>query len=417
MGWPTSTAARSPAAARVRPAYGAPRPDTATRFMLVVAVAATVAATATLPAAADAASGPPTGDPRGAVADIDRPDRPDTDELRQRVEDRLEPHTEVSEDEAAAAPPTAPEADAEPDGPTGTARTAPGLEPAPADTLAPLPNGVREELEEEREAIRGEAEQRRSDPDAAPDGTGDERLDSIDDRVRDRTDGIGAGKIIVCKIVAGTRGDGAGLCEGRPGSLLAGAVFELRDASGSRLDTCTSRLDGACIFPGLAFGTYQVVEVVAPEGFQLDPTPRTVTPSQAELRQMVFVENTPLPEPSEPDEPTPPDEPNPPDEPSPDPDPDEPGPGPDEPAPEPGPEEPVEVLPLEPIEPTEPDDSDEAPDVTEAVADVEEPGSEPETAVLGLARTGAPTTLLLAVSLLAIAVGLTGIRSSRPKAG
>ncbi|MFP4311848.1 MAG: prealbumin-like fold domain-containing protein [Nitriliruptoraceae bacterium] len=418
MGWPTSTAARSPAAARVRPAHGAPRPDAATWFVLIVVVAAVTAATTVLPASADAAGELPTDDLRGGVADIDRPEKPDTNELRQRVEERLEPHADVREDEVAVAP----EADAEPDGSTDTDPTEPGLEPAPADTPASPPNELREELEDEREAIQGEAEQRRNDPDAGGDGTGDERLDSIDDRVRDRTDRIGAGKIIVCKIVAGTRGNGAGLCEGRPGSLLAGAVFELRDASGSRLDTCTSRLDGACIFPGLAFGTYQVVEVVAPQGFQLDPTPRTVTPSQAELRPMVFVENNPLPEPSEPDEPTPPEEPTPPDEPSPGPDPDEPGPGPDEPAPEPGPEEPVEVLPLEPLEPTEPgeepDDSDAAPDVEPDVAEAADVEPRPgETAVLGLARTGAPTTLLLAASLLTIAVGLTGIRSSRPKAG
>jgi len=52
---------------------------------------------------------------------------------------------------------------------------------------------------------------------------------------------------------------------------LAGAVFEVRDSSGTLVDTITTNEDGIAISKELQPGRYAVAEIVAPYGFIRNP--------------------------------------------------------------------------------------------------------------------------------------------------
>lgn len=206
---------------------------------------------------------------------------------------------------------------------------------------------------------------------------------------------MGGAKLVICKIVRGTRGDGAGLCDGRPASTLPGARFEVRDAAGNLVGSCVSRQDGGCIVLGVPFGTYSVVEVAAPRGFVLDPTPRSITASTREPRPRLFVPNDPV---------TPPESETP-DDPHPDPD------HPDEPTDPPGP--PVPLLPDEdgphPPGPDHPDEDGDDEDVTlPGDGSASDDGAGPDTEVLGVALDAGstPTSGLLPVTARLSATGV-----------
>ncbi|MCL2532324.1 MAG: SpaA isopeptide-forming pilin-related protein [Oscillospiraceae bacterium] len=74
---------------------------------------------------------------------------------------------------------------------------------------------------------------------------------------------------------------------------LAGAVFEIRTAAGELVETITTNAQGIATSGSLPWGDYIVVEITAPAGFVLDPTPRTVTLNAANLSVQLRVPNTP----------------------------------------------------------------------------------------------------------------------------
>lgn len=57
---------------------------------------------------------------------------------------------------------------------------------------------------------------------------------------------------------------------------LAGAVFELHDAEGVTVATLTTDASGDAIATDLSPGSYQLIEITAPNGYLLDGTPRAV---------------------------------------------------------------------------------------------------------------------------------------------
>ncbi|MDO9557261.1 MAG: SpaA isopeptide-forming pilin-related protein [Coriobacteriia bacterium] len=64
---------------------------------------------------------------------------------------------------------------------------------------------------------------------------------------------------------------------GEAGEALAGAVFEVRDSGGALMDTLTTDATGRARSIPLDFGNYTLVEIVAPVGHVLDPTPHPFT--------------------------------------------------------------------------------------------------------------------------------------------
>ena len=74
---------------------------------------------------------------------------------------------------------------------------------------------------------------------------------------------------------------------------LAGAVFEIRRADGTVVETITTNAQGIATSGTLPWGDYVVVEITAPAGFVLDSTPRTVTLNAANLTVQLRVPNTP----------------------------------------------------------------------------------------------------------------------------
>lgn len=63
----------------------------------------------------------------------------------------------------------------------------------------------------------------------------------------------------------------------KDGNALAGALFELYDAAGTKiLESTSAATTGLLTFNGLDAGTYTLKEVDAPNGFQIDNTVRTV---------------------------------------------------------------------------------------------------------------------------------------------
>lgn len=58
---------------------------------------------------------------------------------------------------------------------------------------------------------------------------------------------------------------------------LEGAVFELRDAKGTKIETLTTGKDGVATSTPQVFGDYSVVEIKSPTGYLLNSTPHKVT--------------------------------------------------------------------------------------------------------------------------------------------
>ena len=69
---------------------------------------------------------------------------------------------------------------------------------------------------------------------------------------------------------------------------LAGAVFEVRDASGRLFDTITTNEDGYAETIGLPVGEYKVKEVTPPAGFVLSDEVKTVTLTTEDKETAVF---------------------------------------------------------------------------------------------------------------------------------
>jgi len=74
----------------------------------------------------------------------------------------------------------------------------------------------------------------------------------------------------------------------RAGKPLSGAKFDLLDAGGMVIASCTI-VDGFCSFPGLALGQYTLVETQAPAGYQLPVAPDNRT--EVNLDGTIFDEN------------------------------------------------------------------------------------------------------------------------------
>ncbi|MHC5227714.1 SpaA isopeptide-forming pilin-related protein [Enterococcus sp. LJL99] len=72
------------------------------------------------------------------------------------------------------------------------------------------------------------------------------------------------------------------------GQLLAGAEFNVLDSEDKVVGTIITGVNGGGSLGNLPYGTYRLVETKAPEGYELDPTPRTVTISKT--NQVVKIE-------------------------------------------------------------------------------------------------------------------------------
>lgn len=101
------------------------------------------------------------------------------------------------------------------------------------------------------------------------------------------------------------------------GATLAGATFDLKDATGNVVATGTTDANGQLIFNDLAMGTYSLVEIVAPTGYQLATKAQPVTLSLGDTTATVTVADTVIPTtPEEPENPTEPETPTKPTEPT-----------------------------------------------------------------------------------------------------
>ncbi|MDY5585169.1 MAG: SpaA isopeptide-forming pilin-related protein, partial [Arcanobacterium sp.] len=85
------------------------------------------------------------------------------------------------------------------------------------------------------------------------------------------------------------------------GTPLAKAVFEVRQ-NGTAVATLTTDASGKAMSAQIPFGSYELVEVSAPEGFILDKTPIPFTLSRTSpvFNFSIAVENTPIEPPAEP---------------------------------------------------------------------------------------------------------------------
>ncbi|MGX7264903.1 SpaA isopeptide-forming pilin-related protein [Enterococcus crotali] len=73
------------------------------------------------------------------------------------------------------------------------------------------------------------------------------------------------------------------------GKRLAGAEFEVRNANGVVVGRITTDANGVATLGNLPFGTYQLIETKAPEGYELDTTPRYVTVSKTDPNGKVSI--------------------------------------------------------------------------------------------------------------------------------
>jgi len=83
------------------------------------------------------------------------------------------------------------------------------------------------------------------------------------------------------------------------GRVLAGARFEVRDTDGNVVDVITTNEYGIGVSRSLPLGTFTIVEVYAPSGFVLNPTPHIVTLTAdshyvAIVHEAITVENQPI---------------------------------------------------------------------------------------------------------------------------
>lgn len=73
------------------------------------------------------------------------------------------------------------------------------------------------------------------------------------------------------------------------GKLLAGAEFDVRDANGKVVGRITTGANGLATLKNLPYGTYKLIETKAPDGYELDATPKTVTVSKEDLNGVVSI--------------------------------------------------------------------------------------------------------------------------------
>ncbi|MGX7244467.1 SpaA isopeptide-forming pilin-related protein, partial [Enterococcus quebecensis] len=73
------------------------------------------------------------------------------------------------------------------------------------------------------------------------------------------------------------------------GKLLAGAEFEVRNASGKVVGKITTDANGIGTIKDLPFGDYTVVETKAPSGYELDATPKNVKVSKGDPNGVVTI--------------------------------------------------------------------------------------------------------------------------------
>ncbi|WYJ90335.1 hypothetical protein A5888_002092 [Enterococcus sp. 9E7_DIV0242] len=79
--------------------------------------------------------------------------------------------------------------------------------------------------------------------------------------------------------------------EDESGKRLEGAVFDVFDASGTKIDTITTNAIGVAQLNDLPYGEYTLVETKAPDGYELDATPIKVTVSKDTPKPSVTVVN------------------------------------------------------------------------------------------------------------------------------
>ncbi|WP_348921923.1 SpaA isopeptide-forming pilin-related protein [Enterococcus rotai] len=73
------------------------------------------------------------------------------------------------------------------------------------------------------------------------------------------------------------------------GKLLAGAEFEVRDANDKVVGTITTDANGIATLKDLPYGTYKIIETKAPEGYELDATPKTITISKDDPNGVISI--------------------------------------------------------------------------------------------------------------------------------
>jgi uncharacterized surface anchored protein len=69
---------------------------------------------------------------------------------------------------------------------------------------------------------------------------------------------------------------------------LQGAKFDVTKADGSRIGTYTTGADGKALIPDLDEGVYVVGEITAPDGYQLNESPKNVTVTSGKLAMVEF---------------------------------------------------------------------------------------------------------------------------------
>ena len=70
---------------------------------------------------------------------------------------------------------------------------------------------------------------------------------------------------------------------------LAGATFEVTRANGEKIGTYKTDSSGKIIVPDLAEGVYIVSETIAPDGYERDNMPQTVTVVSGKLTSIEFI--------------------------------------------------------------------------------------------------------------------------------
>ncbi|EOL49313.1 SpaA isopeptide-forming pilin-related protein [Enterococcus caccae] len=73
------------------------------------------------------------------------------------------------------------------------------------------------------------------------------------------------------------------------GTLLAGAEFDVYDANDKVVGKITTGANGIATLKDLPYGTYKLIETKAPEGYELDATPKTITVSKSDPNGVVSI--------------------------------------------------------------------------------------------------------------------------------
>ncbi|MTD38401.1 hypothetical protein GIX45_07145 [Erwinia sp. CPCC 100877] len=76
--------------------------------------------------------------------------------------------------------------------------------------------------------------------------------------------------------------------------VLAGAVFNVYNSNNELVGKITTGADGTASLSGLPLGTYKLVEETAPDGYQLDTTPKYVTITSTTKTAVITIQNKKL---------------------------------------------------------------------------------------------------------------------------